>query len=278
MSDLHGHFVWYELMTTDMAAARNFYAAVMGWSARDASSPGMPYTLLNLGETGIGGLMPLPPEARRSGALPRWLGYVAVDDVDAAIARLTKLGGTVHLPPVDVPGVGRFAIVADPQAATLALINPPDDGRAAKDPAKPEGVGWHELLAGDSATVFDFYASLFGWHRGKIETKSSGNYQPFLIGAESLGGIFTKPNFVPAPFWLYYFNVRDMGAAIEKVTALGGKTLEGPVDMASGSRIARCEDPQGAIFALMERTKDKGVGYFARGGPSPDAGGRRWSW
>ena len=279
MSDLHGHFVWYELMTTDMASARNFYANVAGWSTHDASAPGMPYTLLNLGETGIGGLMPLPPEARRTGAQPRWLGYVAVDDVDAAVAHVTKLGGTVLLPPVDIPGVGRFAIITDPQAATLALIKPPDDAQAAAQAqGKAEGVGWHELLAADSATAFDFYGALFGWHKGKIETKSSGNYQPFLIGAEHLGGIFTKPAFVPAPFWLYYFNIRDMGAAVEKVVALGGKILEGPVDMASGSRIARCEDPQGAIFALMERTKEKVVGYFARGGPSPDPSGRRWSW
>jgi uncharacterized protein len=279
MTDLHGHFVWYELMTTDMAAARNFYAGVMGWSTRDASAPGMPYTLLNLGETGIGGLMTLPPEARRSGAQPRWLGYVAVDDVDATVARLTKLGGAVHLPPLDVPGVGRFAIIADPQAATLALIRPPDEAQAAaKDPNKAEGVGWHELLAANAATAFDFYGTLFGWHKGQAETKASGIYQPFLIGTESIGGIFTKPAFVPAPFWLYYFNVRDMAAAVEKVAAFGGKILEGPVDMASGSRIARCEDPQGAIFALMERTKDKGVGYFARGGPAADPGGRRWSW
>jgi hypothetical protein len=83
---------------------------------------------------------------------------------------------------------------------------------------------------------------------------------------------------VPAPFWLYYFNIRDMAAAVDKVVALGGKILEGPVNMAVGSRIARCEDPQGAIFALMERPKDKVVGYFARGGPASDPGGRRWSW
>ena len=281
MSDLHGHFVWYELMTTDMAAARKFYAGVMGWSTRDASAPGMPYTLLNLGETAIGGLMTLPPEARRAGAQPRWLGYVAVADVDAAIAQLTKLGGTVHLPPLDIPGIGRFAIIADPQAATLALIKPPDDAQTpAKEPGKPEGVGWHELLAADGATAFEFYGALLGWHKGKAETKTSGAYQPFLIGTETIGGIFTKPAFVLAPFWLYYFNVRDMAAALEKVAALGGKLLEGPVDMASGSRIARCEDPQGAIFALMERTKDKVVGYFARGGPTSDPapGGRRWSW
>jgi hypothetical protein len=279
MIDLHGHFVWYELMTTDMVAARNFYANVVGWSIRDASAPGMPYTLLSMGETDIGGLTTLPPEARRSGAQARWLGYVAVDDVDAAVVRLTQLGGTVHFPPADIPGIGRFAVTADPQAATLALIKPSDAAHMpAKELGKPEAVGWHELLAANAATAFDFYGVLFGWHKGKAETKASGIYQPFLIGTEHLGGIFTKPAFVPAPFWLYYFNIRDMAAAVDKVVALGGRILEGPVDMAVGSRIARCEDPQGAIFALMERPKEKVVGYFARSGPASDPGGRRWSW
>ena len=80
------------------------------------------------------------------------------------------------------------------------------------------------------------------------------------------------------PFWLYYFNVDDMAAAVENVKAGGGKVLEGPVDMPRGSRVARCEDPQGAMFALMEKPKDKAVGYFARGASPGSTGGRRWSW
>jgi uncharacterized protein len=282
MTDSHGRFVWYELMTTDLKAAAAFYAKVVGWGMRDASMPGMSYTLLTVGETSVGGLMTLPEDAKRMGAQPRWLGYVAVDDVDAAVARLRQLGGAVHIPPADIPGVGRFAMIADPQTATLALIKgqdpaPPIEGEL----EKPGRVGWHELLAVNGENAFPFYGALFAWRKGEPEIEPTGTYQPFFAGAELTGGMFTKPKFVAIPFWLYYFNVEDMAAAVENVKAGGGKVLEGPVDMPRGSRVARCEDPQGAMFALMEKPKDKAVGYFARGAAAPAAtgsGGRRWSW
>jgi uncharacterized protein len=279
MSKSHGHFVWYELMTTDMAAAKAFYAKIVGFGTSDASAPGMPYTLLTAGETAVGGLMTLPADARRRGAQPRWLGYVGVDDVDAATRRIGEFGGAVHIPPADIPGIGRFSVVADPQGATLALITPsgpdaPDAG--ALD--RPGHVGWHELLAADGGKAFALYSELFGWRKAELEINSDNAYQPFAAGAQTLGGVFTKPPGVAAPFWLYYFNVADITVAAANVTALGGKILEGPVDVPGGSRVARCEDPLGATFALMEKRKDKAVGYFAQGAAAPGAGGRRWSW
>jgi hypothetical protein len=278
MSDSHGHFVWYELLTTDMAAAKAFYARVVGWSARDASAPGMAYTLFSVGDAAVGGLMTLPDEARRTGAQPRWLGYVAVDDVDAAVVRLRQLGGAVHIPPADIPGVGRFAMVTDPQTATLALIKGAEPQSPAGELDRPGGVGWHELLAANGDTAFPFYGELFAWRKGEPEVEPAGTYQPFFAGAEIIGGMFTKPKFVAMPFWLYYFNVDDMAAAVEDVKAGGGRVLEGPVDMPRGSRAARCEDPQGAMFALMEKPKNKAVGYFPRGASPGSTGGRRWSW
>jgi predicted enzyme related to lactoylglutathione lyase len=277
MTELRGHFVWYELMAADMAAAKAFYAKVVGFGARDASAPGMPYTLLMAGETAVGGLMMLPEEARRMGAKPRWLGYIAVDDVDASTRRIEELGGTVHIAPADIPGVGRFSVVADPQHATLALIKPLDGASPADALDKPGHVGWHELLAADSDKAFALYAELFGWRKAELENNSDAAYQPFAAGGQTIGGLFTKPPIVANPFWLYYFNVADIALAATNVTALGGKILEGPVDVPGGSRVARCEDPQGAMFALMEKRKDKAVGYFAGAAPLP-SGGRRWSW
>jgi uncharacterized protein len=279
MTDLRGHFVWYELMTPDMAAAKAFYTKVVGFGARDASSPGMPYTLLTAGETGVGGLMMLAADARHMGAQPRWLGYVAVEDVDASVRRIKELGGSVHIPPADIPDIGRFAVVADPQAATLALIKPLGTEDLQADVLdKPGRVGWHELLAADGANAFILYSELFGWRKAELENNSDAAYQPFAAGAQTIGGMFTKPPIVANPFWLYYFNVADIAVAAANVTGLGGKILEGPVEVPGGSRVARCEDPQGAMFALMEKRKDKAVGYFAGDTSSPSAGGRRWSW
>jgi hypothetical protein len=279
MTDLRGHFVWYELMTSDMAAAKAFYTKVVGFGGRDASSPGMPYTLLTAGETAVGGLMMLPADARRVGAQPRWLGYVGVADVDASARRINELGGAVHIPPADIPDIGRFAVVADPQAATLALIKPLGPGEPEADALdKPGRVGWHELLAADGANAFIFYSELFGWRKAELENNLDDAYQPFSAGAQAIGGMFTKPPFVANPFWLYYFNVADIAVAAANVTAVGGKILEGPVEVPGGSRVARCEDPQGAMFALMEKRKDKAVGYFAGGASTPGTSGRRWSW
>jgi predicted enzyme related to lactoylglutathione lyase len=282
MTDSDGRFVWYELMTTDVKAAAAFYAKVVGWGTRDASMPGMPYALLTFGETAVGGLMMLPNDAQRMGAQPRWLGYVAVGDVDAAARRVTQLGGTVHVPPADIPDIGRFSVVADPQTATLALIKWLNTGEAQSadsgkdDLDKPGRVGWHELLAADGEKAFPFYGALFGWREAEVEPE--GTYQLFSAGAQTIGGMFTKPAVVPMPFWLYYFNIADIAAAVERVTALGGKILEGPFDAPRGNRIARCEDPQGGMFALIEWRKDKAVGYFARGASPSGTGGRRWSW
>jgi uncharacterized protein len=279
MTDSHGRFVWYELMTTDLKAAAAFYAKVVGWGMRDASMPGMSYTLLTVGETSVGGLMTLPEDAKRMGAQPRWLGYVAVDDVDAAARRISQLGGAVHVPPSDIPDIGRFSVVADPQTATFALIKWLKLGQAQPDELdKPGRVGWHELLAANGERAFLFYAELFGWRKAEAEIEPESTYRPFSVGTQTIGGMFTKPAMVPMPFWLYYFNIGDIGAAVEDVKALGGKILEGPVDVPGGSRVARCEDPQGAMFALIEKRKDNAVGYFARGASTPGAVDRRWSW
>jgi predicted enzyme related to lactoylglutathione lyase len=260
----HGCFVWYELTTTDAEAAKAFYTAVVGWGTRDASMPGAAYTLFTAGEVPVAGLMALPAEARKMGAQPRWTGYVGVDDVDAATERLKRLGGTVYVPPTDVPDVSRFSIVADPQAATLALVkwlNPGQEQPAA--PTSPGHVGWHELSAVDWEKAFAFYVELFGWQKVDADFGEIGTYLLFSAGGHSIGGMFTKPSTVPMPFWLYYFNVGDVDAAAKRVKSGGGKILEGPIEARGDNRIARCTDPQGAMFALRTGRPNP-VGYFGR--------------
>jgi predicted enzyme related to lactoylglutathione lyase len=264
MVGLHGCFVWYELTTTDAEAAKAFYTAVVGWGIRDASMPGAAYTLFTAGEVPVAGLMALPSEARKMGAQPRWTGYVGVDDVDAATDRLKHLGGTVYVPPTDVPDVSRFSIVADPQAATLALVKWLNPGQEqAATPTSPGHVGWHELSAVDWEKAFAFYVELFGWQKVDADFGEIGTYLLFSAGGHSIGGMFTKPPTVPMPFWLYYFNVGDVDAAAKRVKARGGKILEGPIEARGGNRIARCTDPQGAMFALRAGRPNP-VGYFGR--------------
>jgi predicted enzyme related to lactoylglutathione lyase len=253
MSNSHGSFVWYDLMSTDAKAAEAFYRGVMGWRAQDAGMPDRSYTILSVGETSVGGMMPLPPEARATGATPVWTGYVAVDDVDAFAARVKQAGGAIHRAPDDIPGVGRFAFVADPQGATFMLFKGLTDARPQPPaPGTPGHPGWRELHAGDWESAFAFYSGLFGWTKADaVDMGAMGIYQLFAIGGVPAGGMMTKTKAVPAPFWLYYFNVDDIEAAAARVKDQAGQVVNGPHQVPGGSWIVQCSDPQGAMFALV---------------------------
>ncbi len=121
MSKNHGKFVWYDLMTSDIKAAESFYRSVIGWNAKDSGKTDRSYTLFSAGPAIVGGLMPIPEEARAMGTRPCWTGYIGVDDVDAYAARVKAAGGAIHRAPEDIPGVGRFAVAADPHGAGLTF-------------------------------------------------------------------------------------------------------------------------------------------------------------
>lgn len=116
----HGAFSWYELMTTDVEAAKVFYAKLFGWGTEDMPMPGMTYTVVKAGNKEIGGIMPMPEEAQ--GTPPMWGAYVTVDDVDLIAKNAQQLGATLLVPPRDIPTVGRFCVIQDPQGAVISAI------------------------------------------------------------------------------------------------------------------------------------------------------------
>ncbi len=254
MSKAPRNFVWYELLTTDAAAAERFYRDVVGWGAQNSGVPGMAYTLLSAGETQIGGLMTLPEAALKMGARPGWIGYVSVDNVDAEAAEFTKAGGVIHKAPADIPGVGRFAVVGDPQGAALTLFKSASGAEPAPVPrGAPGQIGWRELHAADREAAFAFYAARFGWTKGDaMDIGPMGVYQLFRAGGdEDIGGMMTRLEAMPAPFWLYYINVAGIDAAAARIEAGGGQVLNGPHEVPGGMFIVQGLDPQGAMFALV---------------------------
>jgi predicted enzyme related to lactoylglutathione lyase len=281
MADSHGRFVWYELMTTDTEAAKAFYTNVVGWGTQDVSTPGMPYILFTVKGSSVGGLMRLPEDAKKIGERSSWIGYVGVSDVDATADRIKRLGGTVHVPPRNILDISRFSVVADPQLATLALVQWLKPRR--EQPAElsaPGRIRWHELFAADWEKAFAFYGELFGWQKANSDSDAMGAYQLFSAGGQTIGGMFTKPPTVLVPFWLFYFNVGNIDAAVKRVKAGGGQVLEDPLEVSGGGWIVQCTDPQGAMFALVGTRDRKPIGYFERaasGNPS-DPRNRRWSW
>ncbi len=250
MSRGHGCFVWYELLTTDVAAARAFYRQVVGWGALDASTAAFSYSIFTADTVEVGGLMDLPPDGLRMGAAPRWVGYVAVDDIDATAERLKQLGGRIYVPPTD-SNIGRVSIIIDPQSAAIGLVGGLRRGGSSDSSDEPGRIGWHELFATDAGRAFAFYRALFGWQAAGLEKDPLESYQPFAVDGRTIGGVFNKLPRAPVPFWLYYFNVGDMDAALAAVNAGGGKVVQGPFELMEGHWITRCVDPQGAMFALQ---------------------------
>jgi uncharacterized protein len=280
MAESQNRFVWYELTTTDMEAAKAFYAKVLGWGTENASTPGMPYALFTVGGISVGGLMGMPQTAKEFAAKPSWTGYIGVDDVDATADRIKRLGGAVYVPPTNINDISRFSVVADPQMATLVLVKwltPRLEQPAA--PGTPGRVGWHELLAADWEKAFAFYSDVFGWQKADADADPSDGYRQFSAGGQTIGGMFTKPPMVTVPFWLYFFNVGDIDAAAKQVKAAGGEILNGPMEVSDGRWIAECMDPQGALFAMLGKRSSSPIGYFERVARDPsDTRARRWSW
>lgn len=244
-------FVWYELMTSDLDAAEAFYKAVVGWNSESWDGD-FRYTIVKAGDRGVAGMMTLPAEAAAMGTPPCWLGYIHAEDVDAATARLGDAGGRIHRQPSDIPNVGRFSVVADPQGATFILFKPTGEAEPEPAPMTPGHIGWHELYATDWRAAFDFYSAQFGWTRGEaMDMGPMGTYQLFATGGDAAGGMMNKPAEMPVPAWLYYFNVDDIDAATKRVTDNGGTVVNGPIEVPGGAWIIQALDPQGAMFALV---------------------------
>jgi predicted enzyme related to lactoylglutathione lyase len=254
-------FIWYELMTRNLDSAIAFYAAVVGWNAADHenSTSDMRYVILSAGERGIGGAMELTDEMCAGGARPGWVGYIGVADTDAAAARIAEAGGTILMPPGDIPNVGRFAMVADPGGAPFYLLTPTprDDEPAPAEPTSPGIISWHELYAGNGEkAAFAFYSSQFGWETmHEMDMGPMGTYRIFGADGVQLGGMMDKPENVPASHWGFYFNVDGIDAAVERIAANGGKVTVDPHEVPGGSWIIQATDPEGVNFALVSATR-----------------------
>jgi hypothetical protein len=246
--------VWYELVTTDPAAAQAFYTDLVGWGTAPFDAAPMPYTMWMKGETPVGGLMELPAEARAGGVPPHWLGYVAVDDVDATAARAEERGARIIIGPDTIPDVGRMVIFADPQGAVLGAYKSAQ-AMSAEDPEPELGdVSWRELATTDHEAAFEFYSDLFGWEKDQaMDMGEAGVYQMYGRAGRMLGGMYNKTAGQPGPpAWLYYIKVGDLDATVRKVKAKGGKIVVEPMEVPGGSRIGVGIDPQGAAFAMHQ--------------------------
>lgn len=242
-------FIWHELNTTDPIGAARFYGSVLGWVASPYGGRD-DYRVLMAGDRPAGGLMPLPGPAQDRG--PFWAGYIGVSDVDAESRAIGEAGGTTHGPPRDIPTVGRFAVVSDPQGAVFMLLAPlpREEIPPAAPPGSPGHVAWWELHTTDPEAAWGFYAGRFGWEKDTaLDMGPMGSYQLFSVDGRQAGGMMRSP--LPRPMWLFYVAVADIETAKAAIEAGGGSVLHGPADVPGGNVIVQARDPQGAMFAVV---------------------------
>lgn len=251
MANKHGDFIWYELMTSDLDGAEAFYGPLLGWTFNEPPPEGMDYRIFSSGKDGVGGLMALPDGAPMP---PMWLGYIGVDDVDARAARIRNAGGQIHVEPQDIPGVGRFAFVADPQGVPFYIMRGASDETStsfAYETPKDGHCAWNELSSSDPAGAMAFYTGQFGWVKdGDMDMGPLGKYE-FIRHGEQIGAIMPMMPEQPMPVWTYYFRVPDIDAAKSQAESSGGQIVHGPSEVPGGDFIISGIDPQGAMFSLV---------------------------
>lgn len=247
---MHGQFVWYELTTPDVDAAKKFYSRVTGWGTQRFDDD---YDMWTTAGRPIGGLMHLGDEMRQQGIPPNWLPYVESTDVDATAAKAASLGGSVVYGPEDIPGGGgRFVVLRDPQGAVFGALKPGMPGGAWDGTPVVGRFSWHELMTTDYVKAFEFYRDLFGWEKtSEMDMGGGQNYFMYGKGDKAYGGMFNRFGDMETmnPFWLVYVHVKDVGTAVTAATKGGGMVHRPQMDIPGGS-IAILGDPQGAGFAL----------------------------
>ena len=255
MTSDRGLFVWHELNTTDVEAAERFYTRLIGWKIT-AWDPNPRYKIWTLGREGRAGLWPIHAELNAVAPPPHWLSYIGTPDVDATVRQAVELGGKVVTPAYDVAGIGRMAVLADPQGAMFA-VSAQVERTQYKNPQLGD-FSWHELLTTNWQTAWEFYHKLFGWMKtGAIDMGNGSMYQMFGHGGIPVGGMCTPPSGLPGrALWLPYIMVRDAKRTLEAAKELGAQIATGPSEVPGGDWVFTGIDRQGAFFATHSKKKE----------------------
>ena len=239
-----GTFIWHENNSTDAEKAKSFYTELLGWQTEEW--PGeQEYTIIKVGGKGHGGI-----STAQGGAPSHWMGNVFVEDVDEVARRTEAAGGKVLYGPEDIPEVGRFALISDPQGATVSAFAPRPQG----DGELGEGVFvWDELHTSDTAAAKSFYGEVFGWS-ARDEDMGGMTYTIFQNrgGTDVAGCMQLMEGMQAPPHWLVYIGTDDVDATTARAKELGATVHMGPEDIMGVGRFSVLQDPAGAAFGLFK--------------------------
>ena len=246
---------WVDLATSNGPGAQEFYGRVLGWKFEtpDEATYGG-YVVARLHGEYIAGIMAKSPEQEQ---IPdAWTTYLGVEDADATLASVTAAGGTVLLPPLDVPALGRMGLIMDPGQAVVGLWQPQGMNGFGLS-GEPGAPYWHELFTGNFAPAVEFYKTAFGWETEQVSDTDQFRYATLGTGPDAVAGVYDAAALVPAQLpshWRVYFEVEDADAAAALVTELGGTVTDGPEDTPFG-RILTARDPFGATVLFAQNLR-----------------------
>jgi predicted enzyme related to lactoylglutathione lyase len=243
-----GAFVWYDLVTTKLAASREFYGKLLGWSFKDTTRNGRSYVIASAGGRPIGGMLEIEAKAD---AGPQWVSYFVVNDVAATAKAAETAGAKILVPPTNV-GNGDVAVIADPQGAAVGFGHISLKVPSVAD-AKIGQFFWTDYMATDGEAAVKFYEHVAGY---KADTPTAlGRGQHIILRtARPRAGLFILPEEVKnaRSHWLPHVRVDDPAALATRATALGGKVLLAPSPNVRKNTLAIVADPGGAPIALQK--------------------------
>ncbi|MEZ4221096.1 MAG: VOC family protein [Polyangiaceae bacterium] len=248
MAKHDGRFVWHELVTDAQDKARSFYPELFGWKLNPMKmADGSEYPLLSAGDVPIGGFM-APPKA---GVPPHWVGYIAVDDVDATAKKVASAGGKSLMDAFDVQGVGRIQPVSDPQGGVVMLFKPAGDSPAASGNGS---FHWDELWAADASAALAFYEQAFGYEHDSMDMPT-GKYYVLKRGGTPCGGLMQRPDAKVPHMWLSYVEVADCDRTVKQASGRGASQLGETMEVPGVGRFAILRDPLGAVIGVIRPAK-----------------------
>ncbi len=243
-----GRFVWRDLMTKDVAAAKQFYGQLFGWRFENTRRGDRPYVLARSATIPIAGIVDINgiPNAG-----PQWLSYMSVADVDKSVAFVQAERGTVLVEPRELP-IARVAIVTDPEGAPLGLAQLRHGAPDPWDPSEHQFF-WQEYLASDPDQALSFYKRLAGYEAVLLESRLDVDYY-VLRSTRGRAGLFRLPSQIDGvqPNWLPYVLVDDPAALASRVTALGGRIVVPAAPERRNGTLVVIADPGGAVLALQK--------------------------
>ncbi len=239
-----GTFVWHENVTTDPAKAQEFYTQLFGWSIEVYKAGDFEYPMIAVDGQMHGGFPQVQP-----GTPPHWAGNVGVESVDDTVAKAESAGGRLIHGPQDIPEVGRFAVLADPQGAVFVAF------QAAGELPQSAGVFvWDELGTQDVEAAEQFYNAVLGWTTSDMG-EEYGGYKIFNNGENGVAGLMKMPDTSMPSLWTPYVAVDDADATVAKAGELGGTAIVEPMDIPNVGRIAVLQDPVGAFFGIIKSSQ-----------------------